>query len=140
MRSVGFGITQDELKKAKLMIEQNNVNIKIDKKLLFVISIFFKQMTAKERNKLAIKGSREQLEKMFIEGLRMTTTPIKPNIMAIIRFIPITSCKKKTDNIEIKKTEEKLIVCISTKWTCRRDRKNKVIAQIPKAARIRWRG
>lgn len=59
MRSVGFGITQDELKKAKLIIEQNNVNIKIDKKLLFVISIFFKQMTAKERNRLAIKGSRE---------------------------------------------------------------------------------
>ena len=58
-------------------------------------------------------------------------------MMAIIRLIPITSCKKNTDRIEMKKTEEKLNVCISTKWTCLRDKKNNVIAQIPKAALIR---
>lgn len=59
MKSLVFGITQDELKKAKLIIEQNNVNINIDKKLLFVINIFFKQITAKERNKLAMSGRSE---------------------------------------------------------------------------------
>ena len=57
--------------------------------------------------------------------------------MAIMRFFPITSCKKNTDNIDMKKTEEKLNVCISTKWTCLRDKKNRVIAQIPKAALIK---
>ena len=31
----------------------------IDKKLLFVINIFFKQITAKERNKLAMSGRSE---------------------------------------------------------------------------------
>ena len=59
MKSLVFGITQDELKKAKLIIEQNNVNINIDKKLLFEINIFFKQITAKDRNKLAMSGRSE---------------------------------------------------------------------------------
>ena len=58
----------------------------------------------------------------------------------MILLTPITSRKKNTDKIEMKNTDEKLMVCISTKLTLRRDRKNNVIAQIPKTARIRCKG
>jgi hypothetical protein len=39
-------------------------------------------------------------------GFRITITPIKPTIIAIIRLWPIFSPKKKIDKIEIKKTDE----------------------------------
>ena len=48
-----------EFIKARLMIEQNRVKIKIDRKLLFVINIFFKKITANESKRLAMSGSNE---------------------------------------------------------------------------------
>jgi hypothetical protein len=48
-----------EFIKARLIIEQNKVKIKIDRKLLFVINIFFKKITANESKRLAISGSKE---------------------------------------------------------------------------------
>jgi hypothetical protein len=52
-------------------------------------------------------------------------------MIAITLLYPIFSPRKKIDNIDIKKTDEKLIVCISISGTYLRDMKKRLIAEIP---------